>query len=150
MRYVDSRIDHNSWRQRVAKASLSLPNGTTVQIEGTSDEVAKLLDRFSEGDGNAPGGGPRPKPSRKKPRNVHGSNRTKRTGPVGLIKDLAKEGFFKTRKRLGEIQKKLEEHGHIYAQTSLSPAVLSLTKQKVLRRLNEGKGWAYVRGSAEM
>jgi hypothetical protein len=44
-----------------------------------------------------------------------------------------------------EVQKKLEEKGHIYAQESLSGPLLRLTRDKhVLRRLKDKKGWVYV------
>ena len=131
----------------MAKANLRLPNGTKVQIEGPADEVATLLATFS---GPATAGQSRGAKKKSKVRTVSSTrgSKPKHKGPVGLITGLAKEGYFKTRKRLPEIQKKLEEQGHIYAQTSLSPAVLGLTKKQVLRRLKEKKGWAYVRGSA--
>lgn len=132
------------------KASLILVNGTKVQIEGTADEVAALLNTYSN-----PGTRPKRTVSQKRkrggrPNGKPGATKPKRKGPVGLIADLAKEEFFKTKRRLPEIQKKLEEQGHIYAQTSLSSAVLSLTKRKVLRRMEEAKGWIYVRGSADI
>ena len=40
---------------------------------------------------------------------------------------------------------KLEENGHIYALHSLSPALLRLTRSKMLRRIKEKKGWVYVK-----
>ena len=132
----------------MAKASLVLPNGTKVNLEGTAEEVAVLLARCSS---TAPvtsrsvsnkGG--------KKRRSGGGSSPKKAKGPVGLITELAEEGFLKSKRTLPEIQKKLEESGHIYAQTSLSPAALGLTKKKILRRLKEKKGWVYVRGSAHI
>jgi hypothetical protein len=91
--------------------------------------------------------------SKKKRDSLRTSSAPKRArskGPVGLITELAADDFFKTKRMLPEVQKKLEEGGHIYAQSSLSPAVLSLTKKKILRRLKEKQGWAYVRGSAEI
>ena len=51
----------------------------------------------------------------------------------------------KLKAKMAKIQKKLEETGHIYAQHSLSPALLALTRDKrVLRRIKEKNGWAYV------
>jgi hypothetical protein len=132
----------------MAKANLVLSNGVKVQIEGTAEEVAVLLTKCSS---STPPPEP-PKKNRKLPK--RGSVRSgapvrkpKAKGPVGLITELAAEDFFKTKRMLPEIQKKLEQGGHIYAQTSLSPAVLALTQQKILRRLREKKGWAYVRGT---
>ena len=134
----------------MAKASLVLPDGTKVNIEGRAEEVAVLLAKFSSRAPAAPRSAG--KKAVKKRRSSGGSppKRAKAKGPVGLITELAVDEFFKSKRMLPEIQKKLEENGHIYAQTSLSPAVLSLTKKKILRRLREGKGWAYVRGSAHI
>ncbi len=129
----------------MAKASLTLPNGTKVNINGTADEVAALLSKISQP--AVPSG------SRKKTRRRNaststssGATRKARKGPVVLIRELVGEGFFKSKKRsLPDVQKKLEEKGHIYAQTSLSPAVLHLVrKTKVLRRIKDKKGWVYV------
>ena len=134
----------------MAKANLVLPDGTKVNIEGTVEEVAVLLAKCSS---TTPAG---PSAATKKQRQKRGrgsggtAKRPKARGPVGLITELAQEGFFKSKRMLPEIQKKLEQGGHIYAQTSLSPAVLSLTKQKILRRLKENEGWTYVRGSADI
>ena len=135
----------------MAKASLVLPDGTKVNIEGNAEEVAVLLAKCSS---TAPAAASRSagKKGVKKRRSGAGnpSTRTKSKGPVGLITELAEEGFFKTKRALPEIQKKLEENGHIYAQSSLSPAALGMTKKKILRRLKEKKGWVYVRGPARI
>ncbi len=133
------------------KSNLVLPDGTKVQIEGTADEVAVLVAKCSSGSPSASTPASKQR-KRKRPsgKTNGGPRRTKAKGPVSLITELAAEGFFKTKRMLPEVQKKLEESGHIYAQTSLSPAVLGLTKKKILRRLKEKKGWAYVRGSAEI
>src|SRR5688500_8100572 len=121
----------------MAKANLVLPDGTTVDIEGTADEVAILLAKMAA-----------PAPTKSKTtvaRTVrHKSNakstpvgRKKKVGPVGLMSELAAEDFFKTKRLIGDIQKKLEERGHIYAVNHLSPALLKLTQKKLLRRLKE-------------
>lgn len=127
----------------MAKASLNLPNGTKVNIEGTAEDVALLLSRYSQPSG--PTKGRRKKGvKRKKSKGAPSGARKTRKGPTGLITDLADEQFFKTKRMLSDIQKKLEEKGHIYAQTSLSPALVRLVRKKVLRRLREKKGWVYV------
>ncbi len=131
----------------MAKADLTLPNGTKVRIEGTAEDVAVLLAKWSGTETATKRVQAKRRPKRGTRRAIAPKKSTKQ-GPGGLITGLAQEGFFKTKKRLPEIQKKLEEQGHIYAQTSLSPSVLRLTKKKILRRLKEKKGWAYVRGLA--
>ena len=56
------------------------------------------------------------------------------------------KGYFKSKRTIGDIQKKLEEMGHIYALTSLSTPLIRLTRSKnsALRRLKENKQWVYV------
>jgi hypothetical protein len=127
----------------MAKANLVLPNGTTVAIEGTADEVAVLLSKFSQPAEVEPS----KTQKRKKPRlsgGTVGGTKKKKDGPTGLITELAKEGYFKSKRTISDIQKKLEELGHIYAITSISPCLTRLTKSRTLRRLKENKVWVYV------
>jgi copper chaperone CopZ len=124
----------------MAKANLTLPNGTIVTIEGTADEVADLLAKVS---GPTPSSGSSKK---SKPKSSSGPKTKKinRKGPLVLVNELADQDFFKSKRSIGDVQKKLEEAGHIYATESLSPALLRLTRKRVLRRLKEKSGWAYV------
>jgi len=124
----------------VATAKLVLPSGTTVNIEGTADEVATLLARCSADSTSKSGARSR---KRMKPPGIN-QGRPNRKGPKSLIDDLAKENFFKSKRTIGEVQKKLEEKGHIYAMNSLSPPLLRLTRERVLRRIKEKTGWVYV------
>lgn len=127
----------------MAKANLTLPDGTKVLIEGSSEEVANVLGKFSQPFETRV---KRKKSKAKRKSSISSSRGAKKVvrGPVGYITELADEGFFKTKRKLPEIQKKLEEGGHIYAQTSLSPALLKLIRKRVLRRLKEKKRWVYV------
>jgi hypothetical protein len=128
----------------VAKANIVLPGGTKVTIEGTAEEVATLLEKFSA---DTTTSAPRRTASKSKGSTKSGGDKKKpkaRKGPTGLILALRDDGFFKARKTLPDIQKKLEEQGHIYAQTSLSPVLVRLVRSKELRRLKEKKGWVYV------
>ena len=123
----------------MAKAELNLPSGGHVKITGTPQEIASFLNLYSSGDFS--------EKKRSRPKRSTGSKGKlpRKSGPVILVKELIEGGYFKGQKRtLPEIQKKLEERGHIYAQTSLSPALLGLTKRKHLRRIKEKKGWVYV------
>lgn len=125
----------------MAKANMVLPDGTKVALEGTAEEVAILLAKCSQ-NSSAPGPkGPRPKRQKASRAKAQGS---KKSGPQTYIAELVTEGYFKTKRTLGDTQKKLEERGHIYAQTSLSPAMTRLTRKRTLRRIKEKKGWAYV------
>ena len=128
----------------MAKANLTLPDGTTVKIEGTADEVAVLLAKVSGGE---PGSPRRRKTTRKKAtkkKTARSRNRVKRKGPQVLIGELADSNYFKSKRSMSDIQKKLEAQGHIYAMTSLSTPLLRLTRNGTLRRLKEKGNWVYV------
>jgi hypothetical protein len=64
-------------------------------------------------------------------------------GPRAMIKALLDSGFFTQKRTLSEIQKKLEEMGHIFAQTSLSGPVLKFVRDKKLVRTKENDVWLY-------
>ena len=127
----------------MAKASIVLVGGTKVTIEGNAAEVATLLQKSSQ-----PSGGSEVStrsPARIKSKSISKKPQRKtRKGPTSLILALRDQGFFKGRKTLSDIQRKLEEQGHIYAQTSLSPILVRLVRSKELRRLKGKKGWVYV------
>jgi len=131
----------------MTKAHLELPNGTKVEIDGTAEDVAKLLATFA--------GSAAPSAASKKPRRRRavstkpvGSSprKSSQTGPRNHIRELITEDYFKTKRNLGDVQKRLEEKGHIYAQESLSGPMLRLTQAGELRRLKDGgRGpWQYV------
>ncbi len=124
----------------MAKANLTLPGGAKVTIEGSADEVAALLNRFSGSESATS------RSSTHRGAAVKGRATRKGIprGPTGYILQLRDEGFFKARRSLPDIQRKLEEQGHIYAQTSLSPALVRLVRVRELRRIKEKKNWAYV------
>ena len=127
----------------MAKAHIVLPDGTKVNIEGDPDEVATLLERFS-GSGTKSRSA-QPSHGKSVAKNTTTNNRgAKRKGPQGLIGDLVQENYFKAKRTIGDIQKKLEQNGHIYALYSLSTPLLRLTRSKVLRRIRDKRGWVYV------
>jgi hypothetical protein len=116
-------------------ASITLPGGAKVLIEGTQAEVAELLAKFQ---GGSPSGINTPERSP-----VRAA--TKRTGPLRLIVDLIEAGFFKSPQELGAVRMALEAQGHFYPTTSLSPLMLRLVRGKQLRRIKTQKRWTYVR-----
>ncbi len=131
----------------MAKATITLANGTTAQIEGSASEVKELLEVFSGAHSHRVFQSPAQK-RRKKSTSKNATNiekKPRKEGPMDLIRELIGGGYFKASKRsLPDIQKKLEEQGHIYAQTSLSSPLTRLTRKKELRRIKEKKGWLYV------
>jgi len=116
-------------------ASIILPGGAKVVIDGTQAEVAGLIAKFQAGPPSEQTG------SKKSSEKAA----AKRMGPLGLLVDLTDAGFFKTPQELGAVRVALEERGHFYPTTSLSPLLLRLVRSKQLRRIKTNKRWTYVR-----
>jgi len=122
----------------MAKAQLTTRLGTKVTIEGTPAEVADLLARF-EGATHPPRG------SSPTTRNTEPSSTKKvLASPANLISEFVGTGFFTTPKELNAVKMALEELGHFYPATTLSPALLRLVRKRQLRRIKENKHWVYV------
>ncbi|HEY4480187.1 MAG TPA: hypothetical protein VJB58_01830 [Candidatus Paceibacterota bacterium] len=119
----------------MAKAHITTKDGTKVTIEGTPQEVAALVVQMKGGISNDP-------PAPVKTGGKH-KGQPKAT-PVNLISELIDGGFFKKPKGLGAIKIALEEQGHYYPVTSLSPALLRLVRKRQLRRIKDKKHWLYV------
>ncbi len=127
----------------MTRATLTLPNGTKVTVEGDSGEIEAMLRTFG-----APGvesardvaqaQGPAP-PTRSR-------SQTDREpgGPTGYIRHLKTEGYFREKRSLNDIKKKLEEMGHIYPSHDISPRLVRLVRMRELRRLKEAGIWKYV------
>lgn len=120
----------------MAKAHLTTASGAKITIEGTADEVAALVGKLDAGASRD--SARKPPPSKK-----HRENRPK-AGPVSLLSELIDGGFFKKPKELSAIKLALEEQGHLYPVTSLSPVVLRLVRKRQLRRIKDKKRWLYV------
>lgn len=117
----------------MAKIHLTTRAGSKVVIEGAPDEVAVLVRRL-EGE---------PASQLKSPSRRSTQSRTKPT-PTSLLGDLIDGGFFKKPKELSAIKAALQEQGHHYPVTSLSPTVLRFVRRRLLRRLKDAKRWLYV------
>jgi len=123
----------------MAKAQITTPSGTKVILEGTPDEVAALLNQIEGSAG-------------KKHTHVTRSDnpaktRSSKPTPVNLICSLIDGGFFKKPKDLAAVKVALEEMGHHYPVTTLSPALLRLIRKHQLRRMREQKRWVYTGGN---
>jgi hypothetical protein len=118
----------------MAKATVTLPSGAKVLVEGTPDEVSALVAKLDSS-----------RPAARSRRQSKAPSRSKsRPSPVSLISELIDGGFFKKPKELGAIKLALQEQGHFYPVTTLSPTMLRLVRRKELRRIKEGKRWLYV------
>lgn len=128
------------------KANVVLADGTKVTIDGTAEEVAAVLRRISGVTTQTSGGAATKRISRQRGKSrAKTSNVKKKTkGPADYIRELVADDFFKTKRGLGDVQKKLEEDAHIYPVTHLSPVLFRLVRAKELRRIKESGTWKYV------
>ncbi len=118
------------------KAKIKTKTGTIVTIEGSSNEVAELI-RLFENESPI-------KNKKLSVKNVIRSSHSSKASPVNLVSSLIDGGFFKKQKDLSEVKHALEELGHVYPVTSLSPTLLRLVRRKQLRRVKDKKRWLYV------
>jgi hypothetical protein len=119
----------------MAKATLTTEDGLKITVEGTPDEVATLVQKL---EGRAQTGN-----------KTAASARTKRataakSGPADLVAELIDGGFFRTPRELGAIRTALQEQGHHYPVTTLSPVLLRFVRSKRIRRIKDKKRWQYV------
>jgi hypothetical protein len=134
----------------MATANVTLPDGTTVTIDGTPEEVAILVERISRpGERFEQRRTTRSSTSgNRKTRSGHArtgaQGRSTSKGPADYIRELAASDFFATKRGIGEVQAKLEEQAHIYPVTHLSPVLFRLVKSKELRRIKDEGQWRYV------
>ncbi len=111
----------------MAKAVIKRPDGTRVDVEGTPQEIAKIIQNVEDKGKNS-----------QKEKKQNGS-------ATDYVLQLREEGFFDKPKSLVEIKDKLEEIGVFYPVTSLSGVVLGLTKKRMLGRMEIDKHWKYVK-----
>jgi len=123
------------------KAEVVTSGGAKVTIHGSTEEVAAILAAIN--------GAPQPPPKARETPPLASRTRVPsrvpaRATPTTLITGLIEEGFFKKPQELGAIKRTLEERGHYYPVTSISPIVLRLVRRRVLRRIKDQKRWMYV------
>jgi hypothetical protein len=122
------------------KAHIETKEGTKILIEGTVEEVANLIRQIKNDHSDIPA------------QDQHVSNSSRfeksrskqKTTPSNLIVSLIDGGFFKKPKDLVAIKVALEEQGHYYPVTTLSPTVLRFVRKHQLRRIKDDKRWVYV------
>jgi hypothetical protein len=132
----------------MATANFELPNGTKVLIEGSPEEIARVLELYRHPPGDS-GGSPKRAVTRRGPSTTSTEARPEassrgRTGIMQQLRLLISEQFFDARQTLSNVQSKLEELGHIYPQNQISTPLRRLVQSRELRRLREGKTWIYV------
>jgi superfamily II DNA/RNA helicase len=118
----------------MAKAKISMPGGVMVEVDGTPEEVAAVLEKMQA---RQPVGSSPSKPDRAAGGKVKGEI-------PSLISQLKAEEFFKTPRGLSEVREKLAEIGHHYPVTTLSGAMQAQTRSRNLRRFKQNGKYVYV------
>jgi hypothetical protein len=119
------------------KATVAIPSGAKVTIEGTNDEVVALIARLEGLDGV-------PRTPQSAASRSNSQTKSKPSLP-GLISEMISNGFFKEPRHLSALKDALEQNGQFYPVTTLSPAMLRLVRSRQLRRIKDNKGrWSYV------
>ena len=121
----------------MAKATIKSKTGATITVEGTKEEVAKILSDFER---TATIGYVKESISRKK---IRKREEKKRKAASDLIVELKEEGYFDRPKSLTDIAQVLENRGYLYPTTTLSGVALGLVKKKLLSRKKIDGKWVY-------
>lgn len=121
----------------MAKATIKSSTGAVITIEGSEEEVSKILSTYEKTSvvGQAKQAIARNKVAKRVDK--------KREGAADLVIKLREEGFFNKPKGLGEVSEALEAEGFLYPTTSLSGVVLGLVKKRELRRKKVDGRWVY-------
>ncbi len=127
----------------MAIANINLPNGTKIQINGSSDEIGKILKLYNAEDSNGKKDIIKTKPKTERKTNKEGRKKSKK-GPRLYIRELITSDFFKEKRNIKDVQQKLEEQGHIYPMNELSTPLRKLVQNSELGRIKEKDGWVYV------
>jgi len=121
----------------MTKARIITKDGTKITIEGTPQEVSAVVANLRGRDLSASTG-------KDRDASKHKIKSRAKAMPTSSIANLIDGGFFKKPKELSAIKLALEEQGHYFPATSLSPVVLRLVRKHELRRIKDKKRWLYV------
>ena|ERR1700730_4467319 len=117
----------------MANAKISMPGGVSVEVDGTPDEVAAVVEKLRATQTSA-----------FSPKRT-GATPSKGRGEIpGLILQLKSEEFFKTPRGLSDVREKLGEIGHHYPVTTLSGAMQAQARSRNLRRFKQDGKYVYV------
>jgi hypothetical protein len=119
------------------KATIKSKSGAVITIDGSESEIAKIVSAFEQSERVVQ---VRQRVSKMK---VERKEQKKRQSAAELLIGLKEEGYFDKPKALGDITQALEEKGYLYPVTTLSGVVLSLVKNKHLRRKKVEGRWVY-------
>lgn len=118
----------------MAKAQITTPEGVSIKIDGTAEEITAVIAKVKK-----PADPERKGTSRKKKQ----GKKVQRVQLVDLVDSLIDGGFFKNPRDLAAVKSALAEMGHHYPVTTLSGAMLRKVRNRTLHRLKQDKRWVY-------
>jgi len=118
----------------MAKSTIQRPDGTVIEIDGSPEEIARIIKLYGVSDA--------PTPTASHPKAT--TPKSKIEGQKARIVYLINGGFFSEKRKLEDIRSELENNGWIYEQKDISNTVRRLVADdKVLRRKKEEGLWVY-------
>lgn len=120
----------------MAKAQITTRAGTKITVEGEPQEVAAVVRQVQGREAST-------RTSRRLTATEAKGRKRQRATPTNLVGSLMDGGFFRKPKDLAAIKVALEEMGHYYPITTLSPTLLRLVRKRQLRRIRDKKRWLY-------
>lgn len=114
----------------MAKAQITTPDGIRINIEGLPKEISAVIEDLKK------------KSTGERPRR-HSKAKSGRVLLGDLIGSLRDGGFFKKPRDLAGVKTALEEMGHHYPVTTLSPVMLRQVRRRNLRRMRKKGRWVY-------
>lgn len=127
----------------MAKANITLPDGTTIVIDGNETEICSILSLYSKS-GEHEGARRIENRVKSHKRSITNEAPRSKTGTQQFILELQEADFFKSKRTISDVQKELECEGHILPLNELSTPLRRLVSKKHLKRLNEKGTWVYV------
>jgi hypothetical protein len=126
----------------MAKGHLVLPDGTNVVVEGSAEELAKIMTLYA----GATGGSTKKTSGKARNRSAAatGNKPVSRTGAQSRIVELIGENYFAQKRNLNAVVEELKANGYIYTQQLISTPLRRLVQGKKLRRIKEDGKWVFI------
>ncbi len=125
----------------MSKATIETKTGMKVQVEGTSEEVTKIVSELERHEQFNRWREERiDKIRKRRDEERSGQSQGKLTDFINKLKD---ENFFENPKSLRDIQLALRTKGAIYPITTLSPILLRMVRKAEFERVLDGEVWKY-------
>jgi hypothetical protein len=117
----------------MVKTEVKKKDGTHIMIEGSEEEVKRLLSLIQSD-----------KTEKSRKPKEEKSTKTAKMSIGDMLLELKEEGFFDKPRSLVEIKNALAEKGGIYEITTLSTQVIRQVRKRILGRIKKEKKWMYV------